>query len=147
MSLSAVRRIAVSKFFCSSEPPGIWAAREVVELLPRFGAAVSMDWGKRKADRVRFDHKHAATLLGVDGTWRRSCILVDISDTGAKLQLDGSTDVLTAREFFLLLSTTGLAFRRCELVWIDGANVGVHFVRGSAAKRKSQSATTNKSDQ
>jgi PilZ domain len=105
-----------------------------------------MDWGKRKADRVRFDHKHAATLLGVDGTWRRGCMLLDVSDTGAKLQIDGSTDVLNAREFFLLLSTTGLAFRRCELVWIDGENVGVHFVRGYASKKKSQAATTNKGE-
>jgi PilZ domain len=105
-----------------------------------------MDWGKRKADRVRFEHKHHAPLLAVDGTWRRSCILVDISDTGAKLEIDGSTDVLTAREFFLLLSTTGLAYRRCELVWIDGASVGIHFVRGDASKRKSP-VTANRSNQ
>jgi hypothetical protein len=105
-----------------------------------------MDWGKRKADRVRFDHKHAATLVGVDGTWRRSCVLVDVSDTGAKLQIDGSTEVLKAREFFLLLSTTGLAFRRCELVWIDGSNAGVHFVGGKVSKKKSQLVTSSKSE-
>src|ERR1700757_3755904 len=103
-----------------------------------------MDWGKRKADRVRFDHKHAATLVGVDGTWRRSCVLVDVSDTGAKLQIDGSTEVLKAREFFLLLSSTGLAFRRCELVWIDGSNAGVRFVKAKPPHRKAESGREEK---
>jgi PilZ domain len=103
-----------------------------------------MDFEKRKAKRVHFDHEYSATLLGVDGTWRRSCILIDVSDTGAKLRIDGSTDALKAREFFLLLSTTGLAFRRCELIWINGPDVGVQFVSGKASKRKDQPATESK---
>ena len=81
----------------------------------------------RKALRVRFDHCQPVNLMGVDGTWRRSCRLLDVSQSGAKLEVDGSPDVLRAREFFLLLSSTGLAFRRCELVWVDGAQVGVRF--------------------
>ena len=39
---------------------------------------------------------------------------------------------LKAQEFFLILSSTSLAFRRCELIWVDGAQVGVHFVTGKA---------------
>jgi hypothetical protein len=66
--------------------------------------------------------------MAVDGTWRRACIIKDASSTGARLEVHGSTDVLTSREFFLILSSTGLAFRRCELVWINGPTVGVHFV-------------------
>jgi hypothetical protein len=81
----------------------------------------------RKALRVRFDHSQNVNLMGVDGTWRRSCRLLDVSQSGAKLEVDGSPDVLRAREFFLLLSSTGLAFRRCELVWVDGSQVGVKF--------------------
>jgi hypothetical protein len=69
-----------------------------------------MSWDKRKAKRVHFDHKCRATLLGVDGTWRRDCILIDVSETGARLLIDGSPDVLEARQFLLLLSSTGLAF-------------------------------------
>jgi hypothetical protein len=88
----------------------------------------------RKASRVQFDQLHPVNLMGVDGTWRRSCILLDVSQTGAKLEIDGSPDVLRAREFFLLLSSTGLAFRRCELVWVDGTQVGVRFT--SAEKKK-----------
>jgi len=94
-----------------------------------------MAYGDRKSDRVIFEHKYSANLMGVDGTWRRSCVLLDVSASGARLEVDGTIDVLKAREFFLLLSSTGLAFRRCELVRVDGAQVGVRFV---ADKRKSR---------
>jgi len=90
----------------------------------------------RRANRVRFEHAHPVNLMGVDGTWRRSCVMLDISQTGAKLEVEGSPDVLRAREFFLLLSSTGLAFRRCELVWVDGTQVGVKFI--SAADKKAR---------
>jgi PilZ domain len=102
---------------------------------------------KRKAKRVRFDHPYSANLLGVDGTWRRNCVLIDVSDTGAKLRIDGSTDVLKSKEFFLLLSATGLAFRRCELVWVNGLDVGVQFVTERSAKaRRQQSKEPTGSD-
>jgi hypothetical protein len=80
---------------------------------------------------------HPVNLMGVDGTWRRSCILLDVSQTGAKLEIEGSPDVLRAREFFLLLSSTGLAFRRCELVWVDGTQVGVKFTNADKKKKAS----------
>ena len=69
----------------------------------------------RRAARVRLEHRYPVNLMGVDGTWRRACFLLDVSDTGAKIEVEGSIDVLKAREFFLVLSSTGLAFRRCEL--------------------------------
>jgi hypothetical protein len=90
----------------------------------------------RKAPRVQLEHNHPVNLMGVDGTWRRSCFLLDVSDTGAKLEVEGPVNVLQAREFFLLLSSTGLAFRRCELVWIDGAQVGVRFVAKDLKKKR-----------
>lgn len=96
----------------------------------------------RKASRVRFEHAHAVNLMGVDGTWRRSCVLLDVSQTGAKLEIEGSPEVLRAREFFLLLSSTGLAFRRCELVWVDGAQVGVRFTNAADKKGRKAAATS-----
>jgi hypothetical protein len=86
----------------------------------------------RKAPRVEIEHSHPVNLMGVDGTWRRGCILLDISDTGARLEVDGPVNVLQAREF---LSSTGLAFRKCELVWIDGAQVGVRFTAKDIKKK------------
>lgn len=94
----------------------------------------------RQTNRVRFDHKHAVNLMGVDGTWRRSCVLLDISATGAKIEVEGTIDVLQAKEFFLLLSSTGLAFRRCELVWIDGCSAGIRFVKMKPASKRAESS-------
>ncbi len=89
----------------------------------------------RRAGRVRFEHKHAVSIMGVDGTWRRTCILLDVSESGAKLEVEGSIEPLKAQEFFLVLSSTGLAFRRCELIWVDGSNVGVHFVTAKTRRK------------
>jgi hypothetical protein len=94
----------------------------------------------RKTNRVRFDHRHAANLMGVDGTWRRSCFLLDVSATGAKIEIEGSIEVLQAKEFFLLLSSTGLAFRRCELVWIDGCNAGIRFVKQKPGNKRAENS-------
>jgi len=94
-----------------------------------------MNGENRKANRVQFEHKHPVNLMGVDGTWRRSCVLLDVSQSGAKLEVDGSPDVLRAREFFLLLSSTGLAFRRCELVWVDGTQVDIKFTSPDKGKK------------
>jgi len=96
----------------------------------------------RKTNRVRLEHRHAVNLMGVDGTWRRSCYLVDVSATGAKIEVEGSIDVLQAKEFFLLLSSTGLAFRRCELVWVDGCNAGVRFVKMKPGKKPERNEKT-----
>ena len=87
-----------------------------------------MAFGDRKSDRVRFEHERPVNLMGIDGTWRRSCVLLDVSASGARLQVEGPLEILGGKEFFLLLSSTGLAFRRCELIRVDGAEVGVRFV-------------------
>ncbi len=91
--------------------------------------------GQRKAERVHFQQDHVVNLMGVDGTWRRPCVLKDVSASGARLEVDGSTDVLKSREFFLVLSSRGLAFRRCELIWINGSTVGVQFVLNGRKKK------------
>ncbi|MEH2539297.1 MULTISPECIES: PilZ domain-containing protein [unclassified Bradyrhizobium] len=93
-----------------------------------------MRWNNRKAARVQFEHKHLVNLMGVDGTWRRICTLLDASESGAKLEVEGSTDALKTEEFFLVLSSTGMAFRRCELVWVNGSQVGVRFVTEKTRK-------------
>ena len=93
-----------------------------------------MAFGDRKADRVRFEHERPVNLMGIDGTWRRSCVLLDVSASGARLQVEGPLEILGGKEFFLLLSSTGLAFRRCELIRVDGAEVGVRFVTETRKK-------------
>jgi hypothetical protein len=94
-----------------------------------------MSWGNRKSERVHLEHRYEVNLMGVDGTWRRRCVLLDVSATGARLEVEGSLEVLKAGEFFLLLSSTGLAYRRCELVRVDGNSVGVRFVAEKKKRR------------
>ena len=96
-----------------------------------------MRFESRKSLRVRMDHRQPVNLMGSDGTWRRTCVLLDVSETGAKIEVEGTLDVLQAKEFFMLLSSTGLAYRRCELVWIDGTMAGVHFITATTKKERS----------
>ncbi|MET4799246.1 PilZ domain-containing protein [Bradyrhizobium sp. LB11.1] len=101
-----------------------------------------MRFDGRKDSRVKMDHRQPVNLMGSDGTWRRTCVLLDVSNTGAKIEVEGTLDVLQAKEFFLVLSSTGLAYRRCELVWIDGTMAGVHFVNGDTRKKPASAKAT-----
>lgn len=90
---------------------------------------------RQRGDRVVFERGFAASLMGIDGTWRRNCLVEDVSETGAKLTVDGSVEGLNLKEFFLLLSSTGLAYRRCELSWVNGGQLGVSFLKPSDKKK------------
>jgi len=74
--------------------------------------------------------------MAIDGTWRRDCLLNAISDNDAVLTVEGSIQGLNLKEFFLLLSSTGLAYRRCELVRVNGAE---------STSNSSRARTTRKS--
>lgn len=90
---------------------------------------------KRKANRVAFERGYAANMMAIDGTWRRPCTMEDVSDTGARLTVGGSIESLNLNEFFLLLSTMGKAYRRCELAWVNGDQVGVYFLKPEVKKK------------
>jgi hypothetical protein len=92
---------------------------------------------RRSGERVTFERGFAAHMMGIDGTWRRNCIMEDVSETGAKLTVEGSVEGLNLKEFFLLLSSTGLAYRRCELSWVNGDQIGVSFLKQVDKKKKS----------
>ena len=85
---------------------------------------------RRKGDRVTFERGFAAHMMGIDGTWRRDCVMEDVSETGAKLTVEGSVEGLHLKEFFLLLSSTGLAYRRY------GDQIGVNFLKQGDKKKK-----------
>jgi PilZ domain len=82
---------------------------------------------RRTAGRVEFARGINVQIVAIDGTWRRQCTMQDVSETGAKLKIEGSVEKLDLKEFFLILSSTGLAFRRCELAWINGDQIGTSF--------------------
>jgi len=92
-------------------------------------------------ERVTFSRGYGVCIMGIDGTWRRDCMLNAISDNDAILTVEGSIQGLNLKEFFLLLSSTGLAYRRCELVRVNGAEIDVQFLQGKHKKKGPGGAT------
>jgi hypothetical protein len=91
---------------------------------------------QRKAHRVVFERGYAANMMAIDGTWQLPCTMEDVSDTGAKLTVEGSIKGLPMKEFFLVLSTMGKAYRRCQLAWVNGDQIGVFFLKPGDKKKK-----------
>ncbi len=91
--------------------------------------------GNKGLERVTFSRGYSVCIMGIDGTWRRDCVLNAISDNDAMLTVEGSIQGLNLKEFFLLLSSTGLAYRRCELVRVNGAEIDVQFLMGKNKKK------------
>lgn len=91
---------------------------------------------KKGTERVAFSRGHDVCIMAIDGTWRRDCILNAISDSDAALTVEGSIQGLNLKEFFLLLSSTGLAYRRCELLRVNGTEMDVAFLKGKNGKKR-----------
>ena len=72
---------------------------------------------------VAFDRGVKVRIFAIDGGWHRECTLADISDSGARLSFDTDIVGLNMNEFFLALSATGNAYRRCRLVRIMGNQI------------------------
>jgi hypothetical protein len=96
---------------------------------------------EQEGQRVTFERPFPAHMMAIDGTWRRSCALKDVSETAATLQVEGSIEGLAVKEFFLLLSTAGLAYRRCELDGVNGDEIKVTFLRQKAKARTPKKPT------
>ena len=93
------------------------------------------------AERVTFSRGYDVCIMAIDGTWRRDCQLKAVSDNDATLSVEGSIQGLNLKEFFLLLSSTGLAYRRCELVRVNGTEIDVQFLKGKNKKKKPGAAS------
>jgi hypothetical protein len=89
-----------------------------------------MSTENRKARR-RFVRQPALILNG-DGSVFGSCKMMDVSATGAKLELQ--TPSAVPDEFTLLLSKYGNVRRGCKISWRSETALGVRFV---VAERKS----------
>src|ERR1700743_1195467 len=86
-------------------------------------------------DRVTFSRGYDVCIMAIDGTWRGDCQLEELSDSDARLTVEGSIQGLNLKEFFLLLSSTGLAYRRCELVRVNGTEMDIQFLKGKNKKK------------
>lgn len=97
---------------------------------------------QRRSGRVVFQKGFEAHMMAIDGTWRRSCVLKDVSEDGARLIMGSSIEGLLLKEFFLLLSSSGLAYRRCALAWVNGDQIGVQFIRKAAGGKATRGKQT-----
>jgi hypothetical protein len=89
-----------------------------------------MNEEKKFSDRVTFGRGYDVCIMGIDGTWRRDCLV------------EGSVQGLNLKEFFLLLSSTGLAYRRCELVRVNGTEMDIQFLKAKARAKKKPAASS-----
>lgn len=69
---------------------------------------------------------HGARIALADGSAVQSCRMLDISGTGACLQVKEADAV--PDQFVLLLSRDGRLQRQCSVVWRSEKTVGVEFV-------------------
>ena len=77
---------------------------------------------KRKAKRRPLRY---SAWMSLDSDKLHGCVLSDISDTGARLDVE---DVKAVPDrFMLLLSGTGAARRSCRVIWRAEAQIGVAF--------------------
>src|SRR3954451_23949757 len=93
-------------------------------------------------ERVTFSRGYGVCIMGIDGTWRRDCLLNAISDNDAILTVEGSIQGLNLKEFFMLLSSTGLAYRRCELVRVNGSEMDIQFIKGKNKKKRANASSS-----
>jgi hypothetical protein len=94
----------------------------------------------REGKSVVFERGIDAYIMGIDGTWRCECTMDEVSEAGARLTINRPMDGLNLREFFLVLSSTGLAFRRCQLERVNGNKISATFV-SQKVKKKHDSET------
>ncbi|MFK4643973.1 tRNA threonylcarbamoyl adenosine modification protein YjeE [Bradyrhizobium ottawaense] len=120
-----------------AKTPVFW--RRGSRIITGWSGQMAVKTDQRGNSRVVFERGISAQMMGIDGTWRRDCTMEDVSETGAKLTIDGSVEGLHLKEFFLLLSSTGLAYRRCELAWVNGDQIGVNFLKLGDKKKKARS--------
>lgn len=97
---------------------------------------MSVNVERRKSNRVEFSRGVDVQMVAIDGTWSKPCMMLDVAAGGAKLSVAGSIEGISLKEFFLVLSTTGRAFRRCELAWINGDQLGVRFLEARQKPNK-----------
>jgi hypothetical protein len=79
---------------------------------------------KRKSKRrpVRY-----SAWIALEPHQLHGCVLSDVSDTGARIDIDESKAI--PDQFMLLLSSNGSARRKCKVVWRKPRQIGVTFER------------------
>ena len=95
---------------------------------------------KEKRKSVRQAMRHPAWIGLGEGSALRGCVVTNISETGARLELEHPDQLPTI--FNLLLSGRGGMYRRCCVVWRSEDQIGVRFEKIRAGAPRSESIKT-----
>jgi hypothetical protein len=107
-------------------------------------ASESPNAHRKDAPHVNFERPLEVRVMTIDGTWCGECLLIDISDTEAHIEVVGHSAELS--EFFLLLTRFGNpVFRRCKREWVRGAKMGISFKKTNIGIKSSKEAPREQS--
>lgn len=87
---------------------------------------------KENRKHIRRSLRYTAWIGSGGNAPLRGCIVSDISQTGAKLDVENPEELPDA--FQLLLSGRGGIYRQCQVVWRSNSQIGVHFETAAAAR-------------
>lgn len=87
--------------------------------------------GQRGSERKDLEHP-AWVDLG-DGSPPRNCMVMDVSQTGARIAIDNPSEV--PDEFTLFLTGGGTVRRKCRVARRNNGEIGVRFVSATAPAR------------
>jgi PilZ domain len=93
----------------------------------------NLGWGRRKSLRRHFGYP--GQLHFEEGVPPRACTIIDMSESGAQLDVPGDGEV--RGEFWLLIGGNSHVRRQCRVMWRSGNRVGVQFrvgVRNGSAR-------------
>jgi hypothetical protein len=83
--------------------------------------------------------RHGAWIFTGRGAPLIPCMLLDVSESGARLRIDPAAKVTA--DFILVLSRDKRLNRRCRLIWRDAGVLGARFlVRHSIAPKQEESS-------
>jgi hypothetical protein len=118
--------------------PGVfYLLKRCTEFLDRDKSVNGWNVGEDEVPNKRVDFERGVDvrIVGIDGTWARSCVMNSVSTSTAELTTRSSLEGLNINEFFLVLSATGLVYRRCRLDWINGDKFGAVILHDSRKRR------------
>jgi hypothetical protein len=76
--------------------------------------------------RIQRRQVRIAAKMQIDGgPPTRDCTVVDISDYGARIEMDAAAD--TPDRFPITMTARGYPYRRCRVVWRSDSELGVEF--------------------
>ena len=86
---------------------------------------------KRKAHRRQLRY---TAWISIGPRKLHGCVVADVSDSGARLDVENSKAV--PDHFILLLAASGKPKRKCRVIWRAGTQIGVEFEKPLAPSDK-----------